>query len=278
MAAAMSRWRLSSRKNSNARTKLSWKCILLFLFALVAAYVSLLFRLPITSPQAKESEVASLLHPKNQPHHHPRAEASSSSYQFVESHLGGYKKAFDERKSHNQPDQDGTNKNPNLLFPTKDDTGSVNTGKSGSVVLPSPSNDIDVENDNHLLPSPTVRPTNNNEINYWRLNHTEFYNIPSDGTNLWDDPSKTPKLPSWMKRYFNWHKHKRQTWSPETFHQERWLVMQCLAGQDRKCGGVRLASKKNDILAPPGRSVRIIRLCSASHPFCDFLVCLLTFS
>jgi hypothetical protein len=38
-----------------------------------------------------------------------------------------------------------------------------------------------------------------------------FYTIPSDGTNLWDHPSDSQRLPDWMKAYFNWHKHQRQT-------------------------------------------------------------------
>jgi hypothetical protein len=275
MAAVMSRWRLSSRKNNNSRTKLSWKCIILFLLALVAAYVSLLFRLPITQPAAKEAGVANHLYPKNQPRHH-EAEADPSSRQDVEPQLGIYKKVFDERMNHNQPNQDDNTKNPSLLVPTKDDTVRGSTDNTGSVVLSSPSNGNAVNNDNHELPAATIHPTNNNEINYSRLKHTEFYNIPSDGTNLWDDPSQTPKLPSWMQRYFNWHKHKRQTWSPETFNQERWLIMQCLAGQDRKCGGVRLSNNNNSkipwlhLFVPLG----IIRWCTCSHLFCYFIACL----
>ena len=58
---------------------------------------------------------------------------------------------------------------------------------------------------------------------------------PSDGTNLWDDDSH---LPDWAKAYFNWHKHKRKTWNLVNYTSERWLIMQCLADQDkRKCGG-----------------------------------------
>jgi hypothetical protein len=64
-----------------------------------------------------------------------------------------------------------------------------------------------------------------------------FYNIPSDGTNLWDDEDS--RLPAWMKAYFNWHKYKRQ--QPQdnrNWTQESWLVMQCLASQDPwRCGG-----------------------------------------
>ena len=62
-----------------------------------------------------------------------------------------------------------------------------------------------------------------------------FYNIPSDGTNLWDDD---PILPAWMKAYFNWHKYKREFLRPETWGQERWMVIQCLTSHDRHhCGG-----------------------------------------
>ena len=70
---------------------------------------------------------------------------------------------------------------------------------------------------------------------------TAFYSIPSDGTNLWDDMEK---LPTWIKQYLNWHKHKMQSLSNTgeyddgSLQTERWLVMQCLAGQDyKKCGG-----------------------------------------
>jgi hypothetical protein len=67
------------------------------------------------------------------------------------------------------------------------------------------------------------------------INHT-FYNISSDGTNLWDDPNT--KLPEWMKAYMNWHKDKRQKWNTIDWGSERWLIMQCLADQDqKKCGG-----------------------------------------
>jgi hypothetical protein len=62
-----------------------------------------------------------------------------------------------------------------------------------------------------------------------------FYNIPSDGTNLWDDD---PKLPAWMKAYFNWHKHRRTVMDPNQWADERWMIMQCLASHDaRRCGG-----------------------------------------
>lgn len=62
-----------------------------------------------------------------------------------------------------------------------------------------------------------------------------FYNIPSDGTNLWDHD---PTIPQWMKAYFNWHKWRRQTWSPDSWADDRWMIMQCLRSQDKKkCGG-----------------------------------------
>jgi hypothetical protein len=64
-----------------------------------------------------------------------------------------------------------------------------------------------------------------------------FYNISSDGTNLWDDNMEFESLPRWMKSYFDWHKHKRKTWTPDSWESERWMIMQCLAGHDRKCGG-----------------------------------------
>jgi hypothetical protein len=65
-----------------------------------------------------------------------------------------------------------------------------------------------------------------------------FYNIPSDGTNLWD---KNPgKLASWQIQYLNWHKDKRQSLAKDnaSWKTQRFLVMQCLLGQDqKKCGG-----------------------------------------
>ena len=74
-----------------------------------------------------------------------------------------------------------------------------------------------------------------------------FYTIPSDGTNLWDHPPDSQRLPDWMKAYFNWHKHQRQTTmriglsdddGVTGWKHPRWLVMQCLAGQDPgRCGG-----------------------------------------
>jgi hypothetical protein len=64
-----------------------------------------------------------------------------------------------------------------------------------------------------------------------------FYNIPSDGTNIWDNSTV---IPDWMKTYFNWHKHKRMHWRQGNWTNERWLVMQCLS-YDKKCGGERIA-------------------------------------
>jgi hypothetical protein len=62
-----------------------------------------------------------------------------------------------------------------------------------------------------------------------------FYNIPSDGENLWDDD---PIIPAWMKAYFNWHKYKRRFLRPETWSEERWMVIQCLTSLDgHHCGG-----------------------------------------
>jgi hypothetical protein len=75
-----------------------------------------------------------------------------------------------------------------------------------------------------------------NDAPYSSKNSDPFYNISSDGTNLWDDPNT--KLPEWMKAYMNWHKDKRQKWNTNDWESERWLIMQCLADQDKKkCGG-----------------------------------------
>jgi hypothetical protein len=61
-----------------------------------------------------------------------------------------------------------------------------------------------------------------------------FYNISSDGTNLWD---KSTLLPKWIKQYLNWHRHKRKHLSEATWESERFFVMQCLGGHDAHCGG-----------------------------------------
>ena len=68
-----------------------------------------------------------------------------------------------------------------------------------------------------------------------------FYNISSDGTNLWDDASC--QLPSWMKHYLNWHKHTREQiiFSKKKKKNgfsspQRFLIMTCLQ-TDSKCGG-----------------------------------------
>jgi thymidylate synthase len=66
------------------------------------------------------------------------------------------------------------------------------------------------------------------------------YNIPSDGTNVWDETSS--KLPTWMKRYLTWHKHQRTqllqhpNQTNAVFSSGRFLVMQCLK-RDLNCGG-----------------------------------------
>ena len=67
----------------------------------------------------------------------------------------------------------------------------------------------------------------------------DFYNISSDGTNLWDNDLR---LPQWIKTYLNWHKHKRKTWNTINWQSERWLIMQCLDQKREEkthnsCGG-----------------------------------------
>jgi hypothetical protein len=109
---------------------------------------------------------------------------------------------------------------------------------------------------NHVAPPPDTSPRIENKLQDFPVDKEEtpkainadtatiidssidsFYNMSSDGTNLWDNEDEFGSLPRWMKRYFDWHKHKRETWSPQTWSSERWMIMQCLAGHDGKCGG-----------------------------------------
>eukprot|EP00934_Nitzschia_sp_Nitz4_P004380 Nitzschia sp. Nitz4//scaffold378_size14206//221//1652//NITZ4_008946-RA/size14206-processed-gene-0.8-mRNA-1//1//CDS//3329549684//4370//frame0 len=61
-----------------------------------------------------------------------------------------------------------------------------------------------------------------------------FYNIPSDGMNLWDNDAR---IPEWAKAYFNWHKWRRKNWDPNRWADDRWLIMQCIDRIDSRCGG-----------------------------------------
>jgi hypothetical protein len=95
---------------------------------------------------------------------------------------------------------------------------------------------------------------------------------PSDGTNLWD---KDPELPYWTKAYFNWHKHKRTTWNVNNYTEERWLIMQCLADQDkRKCGGTADRLKPLPFMLRMAYNTRRILLIRWTRPAMleDFLV------
>jgi hypothetical protein len=95
-------------------------------------------------------------------------------------------------------------------------------------------------NINNTNTTSSTEEEDNPSVLHPQLQH--FYNISSDGTNVWDDPSS--KLPSWMKQYLNWHKHQRKqimqnqanSDSDSVFSSGRFLVMQCLQN-DHRCGG-----------------------------------------
>lgn len=62
----------------------------------------------------------------------------------------------------------------------------------------------------------------------------EEYNSTKYGVNLWD---RSNKLPTWMKKYFKWHKKQRRNMlTPENWRSMRLLIMECLQHQP-KCGG-----------------------------------------
>jgi hypothetical protein len=97
-----------------------------------------------------------------------------------------------------------------------------------------------------------------------------FYNIPSDGTNLWDNDRR---LPPWMKAYFDWHKHKRQLFDPTKWADERWMVMQCLASHDaRRCGGTadRLVSVCRCVGEPATLKMKFAQLVACRSPSLRF--------
>ncbi len=95
--------------------------------------------------------------------------------------------------------------------------------------LTRPNNTISSDIPDPLEPYPiVVTPYNGTGVD-------PFYNIPSDGNNLWDTDMS---LPSWIKVYLNWHKWRRQTWDPNHWADDRWMILQCLADQDKnRCGG-----------------------------------------
>ena len=88
---------------------------------------------------------------------------------------------------------------------------------------------------------------------------------PSDGTNLWDNDDEY-KFPQWAKVYFNWHKHKRTTWNLQNYTSERWLIMQCLADQDQKCGGTADRLKPLPLMLRMAYNTRRILLIRWTRP------------
>jgi hypothetical protein len=92
---------------------------------------------------------------------------------------------------------------------------------TGSQVLQSTSDEGDVDQDPQAKESGVIDP---------------FYNISSDGANLWDTSGK---IPYWMKHYFNWHKQARKQLTESNWKSQRFLIMQCLAGAQypQPCGG-----------------------------------------
>lgn len=76
-----------------------------------------------------------------------------------------------------------------------------------------------------------------------RDNNKFYQNVPvASSDNLWDDD---PAIPKWLKHYLTWHRykvnqifHNKKEGENIDWQSERWLVMQCLAHQDKqKCGG-----------------------------------------
>eukprot|EP00934_Nitzschia_sp_Nitz4_P002740 Nitzschia sp. Nitz4//scaffold113_size70149//2348//5307//NITZ4_005938-RA/size70149-augustus-gene-0.123-mRNA-1//-1//CDS//3329533305//2730//frame0 len=83
-------------------------------------------------------------------------------------------------------------------------------------------------------------------FNYSKLSYTLDDSILDDpflydefdtekyGVNLWE---RSKKIPTWMKRYFKWHKKQRHhNLNPEKWKSIRLLVMECQRSQNR-CGG-----------------------------------------
>jgi hypothetical protein len=58
-----------------------------------------------------------------------------------------------------------------------------------------------------------------------------------DPTKVWNMPYSTFPYPTWIQDYLNWHQFKRQTWSRDTFSNNRWMVIQCIKSQ-LTCGGI----------------------------------------
>ena len=224
-------WRPSSRQTKNSHRS-CFKPLQILLVIVIIAYASILFRLPATkTTTTTETRIDSSTRSSTGGQTGQSLSLSSSGNHDIKKHLGDFvqkKSAYIAKK---QKELSFNNDNGNN--PAADGhANKVSNGKDEAQAQAS------IEAQAAIEGEATSRPTTTDEIDYWNLNHTAFYTVPSDGSgNIWDDESISPKLPQWMKSYFNWHKHKRRTWSRDTFDKERWIVMQCLGDQDRKCGG-----------------------------------------
>ena len=211
-------WRpsLSSSIHKTKKPQKSRSCIKilqLLLILVIVAYSSLLLRLPTigtgTSSSSTSSSSAATT-TQNDHHHASDGQNVVAVHHGVKKHLG----EFIQQKSKQPP----------------------------KATIDSSVKKIQTQEENK-----TQHPTTTDEIDYWNLNHSLFYTIPSDENdgNLWDvDPIISKQIPQWMKSYFNWHKYKQKTVlqsndkDPQTlFNENRWLIMQCLGEHDNKCGG-----------------------------------------
>jgi hypothetical protein len=85
---------------------------------------------------------------------------------------------------------------------------------------------------------PRISSETNTELSQFYRNMTlrngQGYMI--DPSRLWNSPNTTFLYPTWIQEYLNWRDFKQQTWSRDTFSQNRWMVLQCIKSQST-CGG-----------------------------------------
>ena len=218
-------WRPSSRQTKNSQRS-CFKLLQILLVIIIIAYASVLFRMPVTTTTTETTTQTRIVGSTKSSTGDQTGQSSSSGNHDIKKHLGEFVQTKSAYITKKQKELSINNDSGNIPVADGRDNDGVNPNEA--------SNGGELA----IAREATSRPTTTDEIDYWNLNHTAFYTIPSDGSgNIWDDESISPKLPQWMKSYFNWHKHKRRTWSRETFDKERWIVMQCLGDQDRKCGG-----------------------------------------